>query len=544
MPACLSPARVAGALLAVLAVAAMPLAARAAGITVTIDPADGASVGDTVTIVARVSGAGAASVDRVSFSVDGRERSADTSVPYTFEWNTLEDTEGAHAVSAIATDSGGQTASASVRLTVENELTRGEAYLADTAAGALRDGDAERAARYARRALRLNPTSPGPASTLAAIHRQRGELDRAVETLEKAAIPDDDTRTRAQLVSLYVARGAATRDTKRLLEDAARAVGIHRELLAARLAALPADAEPVRRGDLAFAARDWEAAVRAYQRAAGSGLTTPMEAANRLLLAYARANRMKDADLLARTLVRANRADDVTQAVIAYTQLRNHQMAKARQTVQRGVDARVLPSLVVAAFADIALGNTEQARAEARQAAELAPDAPETRFLEALFVADPIDARKAMTDVLELEPTLPEPYGVLGFRALLSKARDRLALADSLFGFALAQDATGPYALLGSALSLLEQKRYQEAETRLTRLLEVDPNGPATLQAQACYLAAVDRIAESLPLLKRASEIDDRWDDAMVPEVPTLMRRAYRMEPPALLTPAVLYPAR
>ena len=82
-------------------------------------PADGSTVSGTVTLQASAS-AGLA-LAGVQFSLDGVNLgSLVTTVPYAVSWDTTLGTNGSHTITAVAQDSGGNKASASVTVTVTN----------------------------------------------------------------------------------------------------------------------------------------------------------------------------------------------------------------------------------------------------------------------------------------------------------------------------------------------------------------------------------------------------------------------------------------
>ena len=82
-------------------------------------PANGSTVSGTVTLQASAS-AGLA-LAGVQFSLDGAKLgSMVTSAPYAVSWDTTQSTNGSHTITAVAQDSGGNTASASVTVTVTN----------------------------------------------------------------------------------------------------------------------------------------------------------------------------------------------------------------------------------------------------------------------------------------------------------------------------------------------------------------------------------------------------------------------------------------
>ncbi|HEX9472565.1 MAG TPA: CHRD domain-containing protein [Steroidobacteraceae bacterium] len=92
--------------------------------TVTITNMAG-TVSGTLVLTATATAAGAYTVMNVQFRVDGTAvGAADTSMPYSYSWDTGSVADGAHLISAVVTDSVGQTAtSANVSLMVSNSAT-------------------------------------------------------------------------------------------------------------------------------------------------------------------------------------------------------------------------------------------------------------------------------------------------------------------------------------------------------------------------------------------------------------------------------------
>jgi len=87
--------------------------------TVTItNPTDGTSVSGSVNVTASASDDNG--VTQVEFFVDGGSIGVDTTAPYSATWNTTSYGDGPHTVSAIATDTIGQTGNGSVNVTVQN----------------------------------------------------------------------------------------------------------------------------------------------------------------------------------------------------------------------------------------------------------------------------------------------------------------------------------------------------------------------------------------------------------------------------------------
>lgn len=82
------------------------------------NPTNGATVSGSVSVTANASDDNG--VTKVEFFVDGVSIGVDTSAPYSVAWNTTTYSDGAHSVSATATDSIGQTENNSVSVSVQN----------------------------------------------------------------------------------------------------------------------------------------------------------------------------------------------------------------------------------------------------------------------------------------------------------------------------------------------------------------------------------------------------------------------------------------
>jgi tetratricopeptide (TPR) repeat protein len=542
MPARSAPALRAGTLLILLAL--LSPGALAAP-TVKFDLADGATVSDVITIVVRASGA--SDINKVDFTVDGQAKATSTSVPYSFTWDTLNETEGEHTIGATATDEKGETGSATLKVVVDNELSKGADYHADAALAAIKAGDVKLAAARARRALKIDPANLRAARALAGIYRQQGELDRAVEVLEKANIPDSDTEARADLVALHILKADAAESSADFLKEADAAMAVYRQLQAARAAAAKGGTGPtaaIKRGDIEFAARNWQAAVDAYQ-SCGSPEDAPMEAVNRLALTFMSAGRMKEADVLLKQLARLKRADAVTRSLQGLFYLYAGQIDRVGETVQEGVENNLLPALLVASYADLASKQGRRAGTRAEQAFSLAPELPEVLLLRAYVLPDPLDARKALTQALERNPLLPEAYALHGYQTMLTRDAKRFQAAEELFAFALKIDPKNHYALMGDAIALIGQNRPNDADPMVAQLAAQAPDAPDVHVLKALLYRYQDKSLQITAELEAARKFDEvRWNFVFVPTPDEMARNVYRYLYSPALTPACLYPAK
>jgi tetratricopeptide (TPR) repeat protein len=548
MSARLLPARLAGCLVTLLLLGSFGAASSAQGqLSIRFDLQDNAKVSDTVTLTARVRSEDDTGIEKVEFYLGDQLVATDTSTPYTFEWDTLQVEEGSYTFTVRVYDAKNNTASVKLTLVVDNELSRGADYHADAALAALKEGKTADATRFARRALKIAPSNLRAARALAGIYRQQRELGRAIEVLEKAEIPPDDVETRADLVALYMNAGENAGSTETFLEYAGKAVEVFTKLQEARTLRQPSGgdliAAAIARGDAHFAARNWDAAIKEYQKA-GSADAAPMEAMNRLLLAYLNAGRQRDAETLLRILTNFKRADDVTSVIRGLMLFNRQDFAKAQQTLKPVVEKRLLSALIVSGYLHLVLRQNRQAQMMAEQALQMAPDLPEVHMLRAYVLPDSIDSRRALLRAQELNPLLPEAYAMRAYQILLTSGSRRFVSADALFEFALKRDPHNAYALLGYAASLMAQRRPNEAEPLVNKVVEMHKEAPDALVAQALNFSLLDKpgfmITNNLNTAMKAD--DERWNDAFVPKPLDLIQRIYRYRYAPSLTPASLYP--
>lgn len=79
-------------------------------------PADGSTVSGTVNVTAIASDD--KGISKVEFSIDGTLKATDTSLPYSYSWDTVQYSSGTHILKALAYDTANQTAIAQSSVTI------------------------------------------------------------------------------------------------------------------------------------------------------------------------------------------------------------------------------------------------------------------------------------------------------------------------------------------------------------------------------------------------------------------------------------------
>src|SRR5262249_48255045 len=111
--------------------------------------------------------------------------------------------------------------------------------------------------------------------------------------------------------------------------------------------------------------------------------------------------------------------------------------------------------------------------------------------------------------------------------------------------FALKRDPKNLYALMGNAVSLMAQRRPNEAEPLLNQLLEADPNAPDIHVAYGLNLSLLGKTLRITEHLNTALKLDpERWNDVFVPDPLEIIPRVFRYRYAPVLTPASLYPPK
>jgi len=241
--------------------------------------------------------------------------------------------------------------------------------------------------------------------------------------------------------------------------------------------------------------------------------------------------------------VREKHADAATRVLGAMELLKQHQIAKAREAAQEGVDDGVVSALMVASYADLSIGKSQRAHDEAEQAAMKAPGIASVNLLRSLTEPDSVEARHELVQALEANPMMVEAYVERAFEAMVGRDKDRFQAADALIDFALKLDPNSSLALMAKATSFIVQKRPNEAEPVLAQLQQTENDAPDVHLALALTDSLLDhenKITAELNMVKSLNP--DFWPDATVPSASQLLVKVYRFRHSPVISPAALYP--
>ncbi|HZO89611.1 MAG TPA: Ig-like domain-containing protein [Chthonomonadaceae bacterium] len=525
-------------------------AAFAAQIKLSTPAKDGEKISDVYTLVAKAESPDG--IDKVEFRVDDQLRFTDTSTPYEFEWDTLADTEGPHKVTITAYDSNGATKRLALTLVIANELDLGAEALAQKAQDALRAKEDETAARYARRALKVDPANLSANRVQASLYAQKGEWDKAIAALEKAKIPDSDTETMQQLASYRMQRALlpenaanfatdlqAVVELRRKVDDIAVNKAMEKNKAATENSQTRAQAhEDI--GDRLMEAGRYSEAIQEYKQCGQEILSTPADCVNRLALAYVLTNQMREARLQIEALTREKRDTPATHAIWGLLLLRTRQFREARDAVQPDIAAHYPGALIIAAFADTVLRKREQGAEEAKEAARLLPDAADAQYALAATSLDLRESERALHRALALNPYQSGPILDYAARQFVLKniTQERIDQLLNVVNYVLKRDPDNVNAKLMQVMLYLQANRVNDAEPILAALLQQENTALDLLFAGSVY----SRYKENFGQITRFLEAINRLSPETYYDVTNLskpqqaiayfdLKRRYRADP-------------
>lgn len=469
-----------------------PLSAHSA-IKITFDLKNGDHIHDVARIVAHISSP--TIISEVDFYVDGQERAKATSVPYEFLWDTIPDTEGPHTLKVVATDLDGNTATATIQLVIDNNLEEGAHALAEEANKALQSDDLDTARRYARRALKADPNNVLAARVLARLYAQSGDYAHAEEVLANLKNIDMDSTTLLELASYRIQVALMPGNSEQhAMEEIRAALALQHRAADLGVQAVRANktSTPLAIGDALLNAGHYQEAVDTYKTVA-NGDNAPVEAVNRLALAYIYTEDYHNASSLLRILEIERRADAVSRAVAGLLLVRLHYPARALALLKPDSDQLSPAETIVAAWANLQLGKRQVAANLAQRAAAALPHSADATYLLAIASPDLGTADRASAEALSLSPFQPGPYLDYGVRKALQLKEHLFNMGVDLSDLALELDPKCPSARILKALLLTELAQPEKAFAILNKLNVDFPNAPdVQLAFSAYYLAQKD----------------------------------------------------
>lgn len=548
-PGSLSLARTLFAALLLIAFLALTGAGARAAVKITFEQKDGDKISDVTKIVVKAeSGDG---IDKVEFRIDDKLRYTGKSIPYIYEWDTLTDKEGAHMLTATAFDSSGQTARTSISLTIDNELSTGADALAQKAQDALAAKDIPTARRYSRRALKADPGNLSAARALAGIYVTGNDYDKAIDILDKASGLDANSAAMTELATYRIRRALMPANAAKFFGEALTVTELRRKAgdlaltdLMKQSAGANTPAAHNAIGDALLNAGRVHEAVLEYAKP-GLGDDIPVATIDRYALALTLDDRPLEAEAIIKNVQLGKRADSATRAVLGLAYLRQQKFLEARNVVKQDLPDHVLAALIVASYADNALGNRKLATDEANDAVGLAPALGEAQYALAISTTKVDVAGEALNKALTLSPFQSGPYLEYTTDQLLSKRLDRFEQALNVTDMVLKFEPENVQAKIVQSLVYTQQKRYKDATPMLQDLQKKNPLAPDVFMTIGAFYQAQSNNVKATPFFDAARKSDPgRFNYTSPPTTMELMYKLKRFHYRAdfYLTPSALFP--
>ncbi len=522
-----------------------------ADVKITSELKDGDKVSDVAKVLARVDST--EGVDKVEFRVDDTLRYTDTSQPYVYDWDTLSDTEGEHTVTITGYDSNGVSKRITLKLVVDNEISSGAQALGEKAQEALEQKDEAAAFRYAKRSQKAEKGALLGSRVSAKIYASHSEWAQAIDSLEKASGLEENPAALKELAGYKIQRALRPENTN-FAADFTSVAELRRKAAEKDIAAVKAknvvsenkptveQITPI--GDALlnngkFGDAHTEYSLLGYEQ--GNAIDA------RRALSSVLQDKVEEGEGILRPLLRAKTDDAPVRAVHGLALLRRHLFTEARAAVAKDLLDQYPAALIVASYADSALGKRREALSEAKDVITLYPAAGEAYYAASLASADLRESDKLLGKALALSPFQPGPLNNYTARVAVSKRNDRYDQALNLTDLTLKYYPDNYFAKLIQAMVYVQTKKDREAQTALNLLSKLNKDAPETKMAFAVYFEANNNTSESARWADFTRKTDSRMDRPLPPRPTEYLdwinrQLFFRAEP--FLSLDTLYPAK
>jgi tetratricopeptide (TPR) repeat protein len=519
---------------------------------------DNALVGDIVTVTAMASSE--AGITRVEFSVDDQLKATAMKRPYEYKWDTIDEEEGRHTLIIAAFDTDGKTATKRIKLEVDNGLSMGVKPHADKALAGFRKADFETAFLEGRKAYRIKNSDPDAIRAMAAGVGGRGDINRAIDLLEKPqninnqVIGDPKIFPLADKDSLEVrgyfhlrraalaADKGASPELATVFDLGRRSMAIHAlETKAAHPTPYKTAVEQIIVGDALFAQGAFEAALEAYR--AGPAPPKDTSSINHQALALIMMDRLVEAETILQEQITSGKANDATHAIMGAIYLHQHKYPRAHQEADGPAQRKSLVGLLVMAHADLSQRDFRGCIDSLKQLAERS-DTVEVHYLASALAMDGKDLAKASVSAMEAisrAPALMEPYVLRAFQLATLVPTEGINQALPIFEVAMQREPKNQEARMGRATILMLQKKFKTAEPIIRELAREDRLSADVWVGMAALSAEENDRIKVMEQLAHAKRLEpELFPDTLVPRMPDFLVRVARYRRPPLITPALL----
>lgn len=443
--------------------------------------------GDTITkeTTIRVTVASDNPVRSVEFYVGDELREADTSTPYEFKVDPIQETDGDFKVSFVAYTTEGENTKKALKLKVDTGVSKGADYNVEQGMAALSTSKFEDAVHYGRVALKAQPGFNPARILLARAFTAMGQHDKAQQFIEDALAADPKDRGAKELLAgislrkafdLVVKGGDRNEAIKTMNEAMKTAATARRENLEAAMDATSPTADLKRWMDASLRASRYGEVIRianpVFQKDPKN-----TDVANRLVFAMIRQFRFGEAYEALKLVEKAGALDAYGYSLYGIVCSNLHDETKADQMLAeaQGNDPDDLGLRTASAYLTMSRGRNAAMTAVVKNLSADQGQRPEVNYYVSVIqqvLGNFEDASRAFEAAVLSEPALSDAYVERGNQALAMIISKRLAdaevkyqtaVAQGFYEAALAACVDSPQALTAMALLNAQQKKSADA---------------------------------------------------------------------------------
>jgi len=496
-------------------------------------------------------------VTQVEFYVGDDLRDTDTSTPYEFKLNALDEKDGDLKISFAAYTSESESGKKTITVKVDNGLDKGVDFHVNRGQDLLANGRYDDAIAAGRVALKIKPGHNGARMLLARAFFAKGTYDQAQKFAEDvvAAEPNNgDARELLAGINLQRAfttfnRGGDKAETLATIAGALKTSAENRRLnLDAKFDAMgaPTDANRLAYADAALRAHRYSSAINAL---AGAFTKDPKNNAvvNRLVYAYIRSGRNEDARSALNTVKRVGALDGYGNALAGILEVNSGNDAAADDAIKEAIlsDNEDMGVRTAQVYVALKRGKTNAMRDLLVGLSADAGRRPEVNFYLTILLSAQqqfSEAQKSFELAALAEPSFYELFVERANQALALASSGRVtdkdavtyqyAVAAAFLEAALAAKPDAPEVLTGLSIANLLQGKIGEAAKYGKAAVQAGPNYAAGHYTYSCVCSVlVDDLAARAEKIRREDK-DGVLDSDQKAEIARMENeaRTYRVE--------------
>ncbi len=497
-------------MISLLAAASLVLTRQS--ITVTVNAKAGESIAGIRHF--RVNVASDNPITQVEFYVGSELRDSDSSIPYDFDLDTVEEKDGPLELTFAAYSRRGDSQKQVVRVDIDNKVAEGAGAHVKMGADFLRNSDFDNAILQGRIALKIAADNNEAREMISRAYLGKGMLDKAQKYAEDWHTAQPNDTSASDLLSTIdlhrafstLSRGGSRDDTFNSINEAfRRAITTRQTILQERLDKLtpPSSDNLIEYADTAIAARRYSLAITALMPEYRAHVSRN-EITNRLAYAQLQAGRKEDALNTLTQVKRLSKLDAYGNGMMAMIAALSQDYKAAQQYIDAGgeIDSSNLGLRTAEAFIALRSRNASDLSKVATALYNDAGERPEvTYYMQALATLTGTfeDSRKYFEATVYADPLAEAGYIEEGNNALLfavkgsqSEQQFRAKSAKAMFETALLVRPESYRALIGMSLGALLMGDKQTGLRYARAAVKTAPTQPAALYALSAALNAND----------------------------------------------------